>query len=365
MSRSFARVSSRIAQFVSPLVSLFLSPLASRFMSLRRANFIVCIVAGLAALPHASFAECVQGSGGVDTFNIALPASVTIPRDAAVGTVIAQGTQSVPFNTGNPVGVYCNAASSAVLTNLQGGSSSNYVMPIGNTGIGYKLFSPYTNFQTGTEALPASAFYPSNCQYNVGTQCFLYMGDSLTFQLVKMQPIVASQTIPGGQYYSVSIGGLPDSMISLAHAVVITNQSCKVTTPSIAVTMQPTMLRQFTGVGSTSAATAFSIGVDCTGVATTVAITFTDSNHPGNTSDALTLTPASTASGVGIQILRNSAPVSFGPDSSVAANTNQITIGASNSTVMNLPFSGRYIQTAAQMRAGSANGVATFTMSYQ
>lgn len=57
--------------------------------------------------------------------------------------------------------------------------------------------------------------------------------------------------------------------------------------------------------------------------------------------------------------------VSFGPDSSVAGNTNQWLVGNAISGQMNIPLTVKYVQTAQTIKAGTVNGVATFTMSYQ
>jgi type 1 fimbria pilin len=102
-------------------------------------------------------------------------------------------------------------------------------------------------------------------------------------------------------------------------------------------------------------------------LATNYYITFTDNNNPTNHSNALSLASGSSASGVGIQIVQNGSPVSLGPDSSVAGNLNQMFVGSSagSGSVVRVPFGGRYVKTSNTMTAGSANGVATFTMSYQ
>jgi len=90
----------------------------------------------------------------------------------------------------------------------------------------------------------------------------------------------------------------------------------------------------------------------------------TDATTPGNRTDLLTLTSGSTANGVRIRI-RNQAdnPVSFGPDAPTAGNTNQWLVGPSDSTTT-IPMTAEYVSTG-DVEAGTANAVATFTMSYQ
>jgi type 1 fimbria pilin len=334
-----------------------------------KAVLSACAVILTMLLPAVAHAQCSQGSGGAPSLMISIASPITVARDAAVGSVIGQGTATVSFNSANPFGVYCTADASAVYTNLQGGSSAgaNNVMPIGTTGIGYTLQVSGQYFPTGTRTLPASFFQPASCSQAAGGKCYAYLGPTATLQLIKLSPLISSQTLPAGQYFSTTVGGFNAGTVSLAGAVQIANQTCKVTTTSIGVSLGDVPLSQFTAVGSTSNTVPFQIGLNCSGVATNYYITFTDSNNPANDSNALSLASGSSASGVGIQILKSGNPVSFGPDSSVAGNLNQIFLGTSagSGSVVSLPFGGRYVKTNSTMTAGSANGVATFTMSYQ
>jgi len=156
----------------------------------------------------------------------------------------------------------------------------------------------------------------------------------------------------------------------LANSIQVIGQTCAVTTPSIPVTLGSVKSSVFTATGIKSPAVPFNIGLDCTGVATNVGITFTDNTNIGNTTNILSLSPSTgipNATGVGIQIVPQltGTAVKYGPDSSVAGNVNQIMLGASNSSIQSYAFTGQYISTASAVTAGPANGVATFTMSYQ
>ncbi|WP_120293638.1 fimbrial protein [Paraburkholderia sp. BL23I1N1] len=123
--------------------------------------------------------------------------------------------------------------------------------------------------------------------------------------------------------------------------------------------------RSFTGVGSTALETAFSVRLNCAVPGSQIYITLTDNANPANTSNTLSLKSDSTASGLGFQVLNKGIPVSFGPDSSVAGNTNQWQVGVASTGSINIPLSVRYIQTPAQVRPGTVDAVPTFTMSYQ
>ncbi|MEX1843596.1 fimbrial protein [Enterobacter cloacae] len=121
------------------------------------------------------------------------------------------------------------------------------------------------------------------------------------------------------------------------------------------------------GVGSTSAAKDFSINLSCdTGVSGAFKVMMQLDGTPVSGLEnqgvlALTNSGASgVAGGVGVQVLNkaNSTPVSFAKPWQVGAYP----ISASLITV---PFSARYYQTAASVTPGTANSSMTYTISYQ
>lgn len=132
----------------------------------------------------------------------------------------------------------------------------------------------------------------------------------------------------------------------------------------------PTVSRNsFQGVGSTAGSQRFTIGVDCpAGVA--LHATMTDANTPANRSNVLTLGAGSSAAGVGLQITATDRAqvVSYGADSRVAGTQNQWFVGGNaNSPATNykIPFTARYVQTAATVRPGTVRARSTITFSYQ
>ncbi len=150
--------------------------------------------------------------------------------------------------------------------------------------------------------------------------------------------------------------------------------TCAVVQKSIGVPLGNVELSKFSGANSTAGNIAsFNIALTCgggsAGTSVDAYITLSDQTVPGNRSNVLSLTAASTATGVGIQ-LRNGQDkaVGFGPDSDAAGNVNQWLVQSSigvGSRSFNIPMTARYVQTGARVTPGSANGVATFTMSYQ
>ena len=102
------------------------------------------------------------------------------------------------------------------------------------------------------------------------------------------------------------------------------------------------------------------------------AMTITDASDSGNVTDIITLSPDSTAKGVGVQVFyQNESLAKFlGPDSSNKGNTNQFFINngqvtTTNNQAIQIPLNFKYIQTTQDVTPGSANAVATVTFSYQ
>lgn len=94
-------------------------------------------------------------------------------------------------------------------------------------------------------------------------------------------------------------------------------------------------------------------------------LTLTDQIQPANRSDRLTLTGDSTATGVALQLLHGNAVLSYGADSNAPDNPNQWQAGSTGNGTFQITLTARYLQTEPTVHPGTANGLATFTLSYR
>jgi type 1 fimbria pilin len=338
---------------------------------------ILCMALLISSKVHAQ-TTCTLGSGGAEVLAITMSATATIPRDAPVGTVISQGSVTPPaFNPSNPVGITCTGTDAiwsvlGIYSNLMSGlpSDANGVMPTGIAGIGFKVIVNGAAWGTGTATYPASSFAGSACG-GAALGCFLTISGAsasspVMVQYVNTGPITGVYTIPGGNLYQVALDGVVTSTISITNSVNVTGQTCSVQSSSVSVPMGAVNMSVFDAVGSTSSPVPFQISLNCTGSSMTVGMTMTDLSDPGNTTDILSLTSNSTATGVGIRVTHsNGNPVSFGADSAVAGNPNQFIVSTAGSSNVNAQFNAQYIKTKTTITPGTADGVASFTMSYQ
>lgn len=294
------------------------------------------------------------------------PSVIDIDPTVPVGTSLWSGTLSVAGTT-----TATCIGGQAVLTYTGVGPRENTYLTYatGVAGIGMRM-----KYSAGVVAGCSEVWFP--CTTASLNWVSGKVGDhSIFVEFIKTGPITTSGSMSGlfmsySAKQAVGYNGVWGQYI-WANPVNfnVAVPTCMVTTPNITVPMGSVPVSDFSaGVGAVSSSKAFNIALSCSGgVAnsyTNVYITLTDAINPANVTNTLPLNPSSTASGVGIQVLNGGTPVMFGPDSSVAGNPNQWFAGAATNGAFNIPLSARYIRTGT-VTPGSANGSATFTMSYQ
>ncbi|MBN3734948.1 fimbrial protein [Burkholderia sp. Tr-20390] len=292
------------------------------------------------------------------------------PGKTAIGGVIYGAYVNAVFsNTKSSAGgasVACNPAVYYVRTGV--GSQINNIYPTSIPNIGIRI----TNVGTSNRVIPYTAGPIGSATWSSAT--FLDNARYL-IQLIKTGDISAGGTLTGS-FMQTRVGTVDGQILidfRFASPVVVQPQvpTCKVATPNVAVPMGAVFASSFKSVGTTSTPHAFDIALTCSGgnagTSTNAYVTLTDATAPGNTSTTLSLSNDSTASGIGVQILKNGSPLGFGPDSTAVGNTNQWYAGrvAQGQVSLTVPLSARYVQTGATVKPGSANARATFTLSYQ
>ena len=300
---------------------------------------------------------------------------IAVPSTLPVGGVIL--TRSFPVTPKSSTTFHCDlfTAGYSRLTPYQ---SAFGILAVGvgagvfNTavdGIGIRLQQTVVVAGGGTSTL----YYPAQINYAY----FQYFGipsSNLVVELIQTSAVVGSGPIgtPGlafGQMLD-GIGGLPPILaINLRDGgTTIQPPTC---TPSagslnIAVDFGKVSRSVFSGVGSVSASRDFKIELDCQSSslpASTVGVRVDAPQDASNLPGVLPLnSSADAASGIAIQLVKGGAQseqtLRFG-ESSVLAS------GAMNAGKLVLPLRARYIQTTqGAVRAGKANGMATFTIQY-
>ncbi len=283
------------------------------------------------------------------------PATVTFNSAAAVGSTLWTGQVQATASTGDGD---CAAGRFTVEMKGTGAPLTWPLYDSGVPGIGYRMRS---------SDLCHGGWWPGSCTsyWEAGPAAH-----RMTIELVKTGPISAGGTL-SGMFAEWRAEGEQYLRYMWSEPVIVKPNipTCSSVTPSIPVPLGNIPAGRFTGIGSTSTSVGFTIALQCSGgegsLTSNVYMTLTDQTNPGNRSDALSLADEATASGVGIQVKNSAGVVRFGPDSADVNNPNRWYAGKTGNGSFNIPMSASYVQTEPTVKGGSANGRATFTMSYQ
>ncbi|WP_437887514.1 fimbrial protein [Phytobacter sp. V91] len=248
-----------------------------------------------------------------------------------------------------------------------------YVFESGVPGIGYIL---------GLKDTGASTWLPLQTQL---TQTFPASGSGIANSLgwsAKVTFVKTGVPMQAGTYTTPLLNiatlhamtGSDDAPTATATASVIINPTtieviatgCTISMPVMDINLGTVDMHTLASVNSTSPLETFYVNLQCDANISLNAV-LTDQTDQSNTSDIVSLTPTSTASGVGVQFFyAGSGPLSLGPDSSLSGTINQFYITATTSSAesLTLPFQVRYIRTG-EITPGSANALASLTFSYQ
>jgi type 1 fimbria pilin len=141
----------------------------------------------------------------------------------------------------------------------------------------------------------------------------------------------------------------------------VTSAACNVTAQDVNVPLGQRKKSEFAGPGSATGWTAFNIVLDCNKSAR-INVRIDAEQDPSNVAGVMKLDSAPgdmAATGVGIQLY-------FRPDNSAVQfgqSRYYYTSPSGGSEIV--PLKARYYQTLGTMTAGTANGTATFTLSYK
>lgn len=341
-------------------------------MQQRLLSFLMALLAvASGAFFDAGIASACSPTVNLGTTSVGFPASISVPVNAPVGSIVASTTVAIAGTTGTSYSDNCGISGTTYWAINAVGIVANRVAATSVPGIGYTSSISGGGF-AGTvgmdsalngPTLPNNAganFFPSQVYATVN----LVVTGPVGSGSLKLNPSGPGLAGVVGSYYVGGSGQYAFRVISPDNASSIVAQGCAVSTPSVTVTLPKISTSNLPATGSTAGNTPFALGLNCS-AGTKVNITLTDSSNPSNTSSTLGLAAGSSASGIGLQILHGSVPVSYGPDSSSAGNTNQWYAGTATGGAMSIPLSVRYLRTPGTLAPGSANGLATFTMSYQ
>lgn len=333
---------------------------------LRSGIFVVMVLATLLgiALPAHACTPIIN----LGATQVRFPATITVPRNAAVGSIIATTTVPITGTAGTTYNDNCGVAGTNYWAINAVGVVANRVGTTSVKGIGYTS-SISGGGLPGTVTMDSALSGPS-LPIKSGANYFpsqVYV----TVNLVVTGPVGSgalslNPTGPGaagvvGFFFSGNSGVSVFSVVSPSNASAIALTAC--TTPDVTVSLGQHNTLEFRGPGSTTAATQFNLNLsNCPAGMNNIKyeIDSVTAIVPGAGQSVVTLDAGSKASGIGVQLLdKDGNPFALGTP--VPFNGYQSSTGGS----YQIPLNARYFQTGPTISAGSANTEMTFLMTYQ
>ncbi|ACR29388.1 fimbrial protein [Burkholderia glumae] len=310
----------------------------------------LCLLILLLGLAPAVHAGCTRNPDWGGTRIVAAPGgSFSADPALPVGTVITEGRLTMPTPSKATRQYIPIARCSVGTTEIFVGTRPLWSGDLFSTnvpGIGYRLI--YPNGWHAPQAI-------SNT--NKGYLLYYPAGD-FQIQFVKTGAI-SPGIVPAGRYGFDSVNGYEDFITFMLRApIVVTVPTCRVAAGSVQQTVNfgDVASTDFSGIGTGAASRPFSIRLQCDAAVSAVGLTFDAAPDPSGQPGTLRLSGGrSAASGVGIQVL--------GADGKPIDWHRRIALPIASGEAR-IDMSARYLQTAKEIRGGTANGVMTFTITY-
>lgn len=320
-------------------------------------NIIISILAVISFSVHAGCAYYANYNRGSINFP-----NISVARDAHVGDTLA--TAEVKFS----VDGYYNMTFKC----SPDGGQLYYKMTY-NNGIASSIANVYNTNIPGIGI--RINFYASGIYYNnpATVRAIAGTGSDHTFgvrqtsaELVKIGPVTSGtlQTGVATSYYGDD--GVDGSNIYIDSATQVTSLACSLNTPnSMSFPLGNIPASEFSNTSIGTASTeknTQNIQLSCdSGV--NVNVSLTGQQNPETTdASVLALSGSSSgsqvASGLGVQILYNSTPLTLGQEINITKTT-------TSEEQVNIALTARYVQTSNTVKAGQANATATLNITYQ
>ena len=322
-------------------------------------NFIASVICLFISLfVNSALADC-NFTDGAFTTHAFQAGTVVINRDVSVGTVVYQSTTSLDA-IGSHFAISCGPEGIGYITTgtMSGSVLSGNIYRTNIPGIGLRVsVSKSTGFlfPAALTPLPFSYTWTSTTSYT-GTG-----NGYLTVELIKTGSVLSSGQLDytANNYLSISGNGSSMNIASLHVTGYVNNVACSVTTTDIEVPLADVLGASLTGVGVTAKRKDFNLGLNCD-AGTRINVTMAGLQHSDTSATGVLQLSnplsASTATGVGIQMLYNNSPMPL--------NTNLV-LKTSSGGVETFPFSAQYYQTRSSVTTGTANATATLNITYQ
>ena len=365
-------------------------------LTIKRRSYanVLILMASLLLMVSTQSAHAVTCSGGPYTISVNLPSSVSVPRDAPVGSLLTPWSSTAATTNywtcsanGEWVGVDAHLAnafpygSSGYTTSGTSGAPSSSTFTVYNTsvpGVGIAIANRiYNSFHdtiwTAAGNPPGgwmdtvSGWHGLGWSASTGTKT---LGAQVSVALIKTGTVSQGGNIPALSVVETGAGNMGSwNAPSGTAAQLATFKTTPVqiialacTTPDVVVPLGSHSPNEMASIGATTQPVSFKIALNsCPGGMNAIQYRIDPATTVVNSAQSVVaLNSGSSASGVAVQLLNSAGTAAF-PLSSY-----QVFSGYSKSTggSYTIPFMARYYRTGA-ISPGTANTSMTFTMQYQ
>lgn len=285
----------------------------------------------------------IPGSDSSSVVNIDCTASWSNDQnycDGGGGWALSPATGSLPMETNVP-GVYTYNG-----------------LP---TGIGYQLLNG------DGQALPldASSRHDTGVAIRTGSQAV-----PLHFRMIKTSNNLSTGNFTISMYLSCNGNewanrNKDNSVVNVTVNAKVITQTCRLTNADTQVQLPKVARSAFTGVGSSSGTTPFTLDFQCDASAD-ARFNIGDVTTLTNSSDALELQAGSTASGVGVRLLHEGNPVHLASNEIFDQGESDYPLRnlEDSERTISLSFAAQYLQTQESVTAGTVQAQAMVTLDY-
>lgn len=316
------------------------------------------LAGALASLFASGIAWGASCSGG-DALrtNHTLPATITLQRDAPIGTVLYDTNGWI--GGGKALSVSCSGKPVWFSDGFRGGmvkTALEHVYETGVPGIGVKVSwsnngrNPPATMNGGRYMQdPPAEMTISNTTYVPAQQWWI--------QLIKIGPIESGtfQIKPARVFYH---NLLTNELTFTPSQLVFNKQGCRLQNPSITVKLPVSNLHHFKGVGSSAWERAFDVSLECD---PDIRISYQIDGQQVVDSVLRNGPGANMATGIGVQLLKGG---DAGTPLVLGAKTHHMNMGSSGG-VSQIPLIARYYQTDPDIVPGAVMATATLTLFYE
>ncbi|SFK37733.1 Pilin (type 1 fimbria component protein) [Rhodanobacter glycinis] len=326
---------------------------------------MLLLLALLLALSGRAHADCTSTNNpGSVTFTPPGGKIMLSNTGAAIGTVVWTSGQATPANY--PTLVCAGTTNNGIVSSYGPPVGSDETLyPTNLSWLSFRILHPDAN--TLLSAYPYNASVPPNTAgtaFSVASALQLVITGTIPSGLQGTSPQL---TIPAGKLAQWNVdmtnGSNPVEIFYVTNIQFVI-PTCTTAFDPTTVTLSAVRATALSGRGSTAGQQSFQVQLNCVaGARLRITLNATNGKNKGviynnNVGGANNNPGAGYARYVGVQILQRdgSTPVTFG---------NPITIGATQTGTMNLPFYAQYYQTSnSNVTIGDVSATATYTLSY-